>query len=244
MLSEYGLKPTFSVNMKTFEEFWLKHKAQLQTGQGYDWNIDPGQRVFIDLKVISFKRIRELAENEKNLSDERYRKATPWEVWLRKNIDQTAWDDLVNMAFDDAVQLQLPPGGKDPDGEPKKVIYPLDAVNRHERPEEKYNKTYYGEDIYQLDKEGEADPDNSTSLVSQNPILARGKVMSRKYVVSEHKGFYYDQEDLERKYCYYPVTLVKTNKQAVHYIYRVQAKQAGNMSRSQVMNSQYLYLKK
>ncbi|WP_299458574.1 hypothetical protein [uncultured Microscilla sp.] len=38
---------------------------------------------------------------------------------------------------------QPAPTGKAPDGEPKKVIYPLDAVNHHKAPEEKYNKTYY-----------------------------------------------------------------------------------------------------
>ncbi|EAY24819.1 hypothetical protein [Microscilla marina] len=220
--------------MKTFEEFWLKHKAGLQTGQGYDWNIDPGQRVLINAKTVSFERIKELEKQK--IEDGRYRDATPWEVWLRKNIDINAWKDLVDMAYDDAVQILLPPAGKDPDGEPKKVIYPLDAVNRHERPEEKYNKTYYGEELYLLDQQGSI---GSSTSISEHPIFqgTSSGIYDRKYTLSKHKGYYYDREDPEQKYCYYPIALIKTNHHRVFYLYRFQASAIGTMTGKKILQT-------
>ncbi|EAY24828.1 hypothetical protein [Microscilla marina] len=223
MLSEYGMKPKFSANMKTFEEFWLKHKAGLQTGQGYDWNIDPGQRVFINVNSIGLQQFVEIVKSQK---DDRYRKATPFEVWLRKHVDLNAWDDLVNMAYDDAVQMLLPPAGKDPDGEPKKVIYPLDAVNRNKAPEEKYNKMYYGEDIYDEDK-------------IQGTIVNSHFVFNDGYVPSNIKGFYRSilgrTDNSEVKYLYYPVTHLKSSYKYIHYLYKVKQTQAGKISRKQIM---------
>ncbi|EAY24815.1 hypothetical protein [Microscilla marina] len=225
--------------MKTFEEFWLKHKAGLQTGQGYDWNIDPGQRVLINAKTVSFERIKELEKQK--IEDGRYRDATPWEVWLRKNIDINAWKDLVDMAYDDAVQILLPPAGKDPDGEPKKIIYPLDAVNRHERPEEKYNKTYYGEDIYKLEQ-GNA---YLESLARFNPVFTEHGIYQRSYVPSTIKGFYYNREKAddqsEAKHLYYPISIIISNKRSIHKIYRVRKEQATNMSKSAIMTPTNLF---
>ncbi|EAY24824.1 hypothetical protein [Microscilla marina] len=130
---------------------------------------------------------------------------------------------------------QPAPAGKDPDGEPKKVIYPLDAVNRNKAPEEKYNKMYYGEDIYDEDK-------------AQGTIMEDHFIFNDGYIASKTKGFYRKMseglEDSEVKHLYYPVIKQVSNYKVIYYLYKVKRTQAGKISRNQIMTLDNLVIKR
>lgn len=233
LLLLFNISPKFKLSGGAFEEYLQKHEARLQKGQGFDWNADPGQRVIIDVKSIGIKEfVKQVKEMKK---DPRYRKATPFENWCRRNIDVNAWDDLVDMAFDDAIQIQLPKGGKDPDGEAPKIIYDPNAVNHSKGAEDSYNNTHFGEEISKFDRTNGI----IGSIFRRHPIYtALSKSYTRKYVLDEkNEGYYFDSEDLERKYCYYPVTIQKTNHHIEHYIYKLDISQIRKITGKQIIKS-------
>lgn len=233
LLLLFNISPKFKLSGGSFEEYLKKHEASRQKGQGYDWNADPGQRVITDVKSIGIKEfVKQVKEMKK---DPRYRNATPFENWCRRNIDVNAWDDLVDMAFDDAIQVQLPKGGKDPDGEAPKIIYDPNAVNHSKGAEDSYNNTHFGEEISKFDRTNGI----IGSIFRRHPIYtALSKSYMRKYVLDEkNEGYYFDSEDLERKYCYYPVTIQKTNHHIEHYIYKLDISQIRKITGKQIIKS-------